>query len=374
MKKLQDKKPRVVIIRSNPCNPDPRVEKEARAISEIASVKILAWDREGQSPKREKLPYAEIERLRLKAPYGKIALFTRLIVWFAYVFWKAATEKYEIIHACDFDTYLPSVLPAKIRKKKIIYDIYDFYADMLNLSPTITRPIAKLDKWLIQFADHIILADKARRDQIKPSKPKKISYIYNIPEIDKGQLEKLIQTPVKDKYFFYAGLLSEDRYIKEIIELFLKEMKDYNIELAGWGPLAGFVKKASQYNKNIRFLGKIKYDQVLKKTAECKIMLAFYDPSVPNNKLASPNKLFEAMAIGKPIITNPGTSMAKFVKKQDIGFIVNPQDCKSLVKVIKKNLNKNLKRQEQKCLNLYTTKYNWEIMKQRLIRVYKTLI
>lgn len=370
---IKMKKPKILFLRSNPCDPDPRVEKEATALAKIAKIKIIAWDREGRSLKREKLSYAEIERLKLKAPYGSITLFFRLFVWFLFVFSRALTEDYDVIHACDLDTYLPSLLAVKLRRKKIVYDVFDFYADMLPLPSFITRPIAFLDRYLMRFADHLILVDEARLSQIQPARFKKISYIYNIPEFKKEDLRVLRQKKIKGNYFFYAGMLAKDRHIEEVLKLFSRH-QNLQIEIAGWGPLAALVKKYERRYKNIKFLGKVDYKTVLEKTAFAKAVIAFYDPLIPNNRFASPNKLFEALALGKPLITNKGTNLAKFVQKHKVGFAIGLRDFSAILEVVNSLSDRRLRAIKDRCFSLYSKKYNWDIMKKRLLDIYSELL
>lgn len=49
--------------------------------------------------------------------------------------------------------------------------------------------------------------------------------------------------------------------------------------------------------KNVEFIGKINYDAILKRTLNCDIIFALYNPKIPNHKYASPIKLFEAMIV-----------------------------------------------------------------------------
>lgn len=69
MKEQQSNKA-VVFLRSNEVAPDPRVENEARILSEAGStVTILGWDRGGKVAGEDR-DYARIVRFRLPAPYG----------------------------------------------------------------------------------------------------------------------------------------------------------------------------------------------------------------------------------------------------------------------------------------------------------------
>ena len=62
---------RVLICRSNPIAPDPRVEKEAKALVEAGyDVEALGWDRGAILPLVEERMGIKIHRLHIKAKFG----------------------------------------------------------------------------------------------------------------------------------------------------------------------------------------------------------------------------------------------------------------------------------------------------------------
>ena len=64
-------KPRIVICRSNPIAPDPRVEKEARALKQAGyRITLIGWDRTGLLPKEDDIDGNRCYRLQIKAKYA----------------------------------------------------------------------------------------------------------------------------------------------------------------------------------------------------------------------------------------------------------------------------------------------------------------
>ncbi len=62
--------------------------------------------------------------------------------------------EYDVIHACDFDTILPAILIKSLYGKRLVYDIFDFYADHLRATPMIIKMIIRrVDLWAIGRAD-----------------------------------------------------------------------------------------------------------------------------------------------------------------------------------------------------------------------------
>lgn len=386
---------KIIMVRSNPIDPDVRLEKEALALLKNGyEVILLGWDRFGNSKKNEKncmilteTPIYEmksgnvtsklkngytIERIKFRASRGKKILFF-LPVWWIFEFLWLFINKWDIVHAADFDTYLPALLAAKIKQKKIIYDIFDYYADEVKLPTIIQHLLSNVDNFLMRFSDCVIIVDDSRLFQIRKAKTKEVLIIYNTPIDQRGHFQLKNENINKKFKIFFAGSLMKDRDIFTIINI-AKELGDIEIEIAGWGNCVNKIKELAAINPFLKFLGILQYNQVIDKTMTSDLLFALYNPNIPNNRYASPNKLFEAMMCGKPIIVNDGTSMANIVRKENCGIVVPYGDYHTIKEAIikLKNNTELCKKLGENGRRAYDEKYNWEIMEQRLLKIYRT--
>jgi glycosyltransferase involved in cell wall biosynthesis len=106
------------------------------------------------------------------------------------------------------------------------------------------------------------------------------------------------------------------------------------------------------------------------------MLFRFSDPALPTkNKYASPNKLFEAMMCGKPILVSDNSSMARIVRHNKCGLVIPYGDVGAIRDAIVK-LMTNPGLQEELGINgrkAYEEKYSWTIMENRLVTAYKNL-
>lgn len=233
---------------------------------------------------------------------------------------------FEIIHACDFDTIIPSILVKLILKKKMVYDIFDFYADYLSGTPNwIKRLISNFDLGIIGKANAVILVDDSRRLQIVGSNSRQLSIIYNIPEetIPKQELNGKI-TPLHDPglIIVYVGLLQRERGLFEMLEVVRKSDRWY-LHIAGFGGDEAEIKTAAAQMENIQWHGRIPYEQAMELSANADVLFVTYDPAVENRRYPSPNKVFEAMMLGKPIIVARNTNLDRTLIEEECGLAVN---------------------------------------------------
>ncbi len=369
----------ILICRSNPVAPDPRVEKEAAVLTEAGHrVSVIGWDRSTSFPINEKKGQYEIYRIPIPAKYGMgMGNLIKLLSWQARLsLWLYIHRgEVDILHACDFDTVLPCLLMKLIFGKKLIYDIFDFYPDHLRNTPLwIKQAIRKLDYWIITRADAIILVDDSRREQIKETTPLRLSVIYNSPE-DNNPLKKNSESPLRNNIkLAYVGLLQKERGLLEILSI-MEKHPQWTLDVAGFGGDEEVIHAVCKGLPNVNWHGTVQYKDALELSSQADILFATYDPTIPNHRYSSPNKLFEAMMLGKPIIVCHNTNMDMIVSQHNCGIVVAYGNELEL-----ENALLRLANDPALCASLgnnarkaYETYYSWNIMKSRLIELYSQI-
>ena len=367
----------ICILRSNPVNPDSRVEKEAKALEEVGyKVIIFCWDRDSNHPiKKEFLPNTQIEiyRAGFKASYGEG--MKNIIPYLKFQFcmrkWLSQNRNYyDAVHACDFDTANFSISVAKKLNKLFIFDIFDFICG----SPKnfFQRIIKKTELNIINRSDATIICTEDRRKQIIGSKPKSLFVIHNTPPAIKC-ISSNINNSQDIVNIVYVGILSNNRLLLEELEVF-KRHPNWHFYVGGFGLHEKEFADASRDYENIHFLGKISYEETLKLESDADIMLAIYDPSIENHLFAAPNKYYEALMLGKPLIMVRNTGLSNNVEKHNFGVLIDYSGIS-----FEKGIETMLDRKDEWHLmsktmkQIYQESYNWDIMKQRLTKMYSSI-
>lgn len=333
-------------------------------------VTAFLWDRECAYPTEEFRQGVRIRRLHLPAPYNRLSLALPMPFWLLAAY--HATHGAEIVHACDLDT-LPSALAAKaVRGCRVVYDVFDFYGHLItaNLREGTRRRLIGLENSLASLVDIVLLPDASRTALLGSDFQRPVEIITNSPSeavLDVQQGEGLV--------LFYGGNLAPDRGLLEAIEA-LRGLEDVTLLIAGTGELAAKVRSLAAREDHVSFLGQLDHAALLRETARAHVVLAWYDPAVPANRYASPNKLFEAMMLRRPIIVSEGTGMAEIVSEQGSGLVVRYGREDELREVVLRFRDDPSygDRLGLRGRVAYERNYSWEIMAARLRKAYGEIV
>jgi glycosyltransferase involved in cell wall biosynthesis len=369
---------KVTILRSRATHPN--TFKLAKTIAKGGyDVNVVVWDRRGNYT--DHAGDYNVTTFNLRAPIDALAAFLYLPFWIFFLIRYLLTDDSDIIHAADLDTLIPSVLVKLIKKFRLCYTIFDFYADTaLGRFPLWLRRIfASIEKFGIGFTDTLFLVTDAQIEEVQGAKIKKCVVLYNSPE-----------TPVNSVYepgsgegictpeyitIFYAGILQKERGIETIIDI-VRENEKLRLIVAGVGPDQSlFENLPAEEQQRIIYLGWIPHEQVLYYESKSDILFSYNKPDFPNNKYAIPNKVLEAMLCGKPIIVNEGTYAADIVRRENFGLVVpfgNKESFQKAIIMLQDNpdvrayLGWNGKQ-------AYNSRYCWEKMQILLLDAYREI-
>ena len=370
-------KKRVILVRTNLVDRDPWLAKEIDTLKRGGyAITLLCWDRDCKASRAQQWEtggdYREI-RLRLKAPWG-IKILPFLPIWWSFVFFRLTVERWDMAHAMNFDSIIPAVIAARLKRQPIIYEIFDVYTDLIVL-PQLLRQIGiYIDKIFMRLASAVIIANEAQEKELNGIPNTNVVEIYNTPP---DYFRKLDAQGNDIFTIFYAGVLYRSRptNLDKVFQA-IRNIDGVRLIVAGYGDLDKDIEKwTSEAADKVKFIGKISYTEVLERTMTSALLFALYDPVVPSVRYASCNKLFEAMMCHKPIIVSKGTAMADIVEKENCGRVVDSDSVDEIREAIV-----SLKESPELCRQLgangrkaYEQKYNREIMERRLLTLYRTI-
>lgn len=364
----------VVFVKSNVPAIDPRLTKEMKSLSKFGyKIKLICWDRE---PNEKSCDYYdkhknyEVKVLKLKAPYG-IKIIPFWLIWWTFIFFQLLMIEWDAVHAINLDSIIPSFFAAKIKKKHIIYEMYDIYEDCIRLPNTIRNAFVSIDKIFMKYCNAVIVVDSSRIQELNGIPNENVIVIYNSSPDQLTNMNIPINNTDGEFIIFYAGTLNKNRLIEHMIEA-IENVADIKLIIAGFGERVEEIKEIAKQNHQVEYIGKINYDEVMEYTRNASLLFQFYDTRIPIAKYASSNKLFEAMMFSKPIVVSKGTNMEYIVNRYECGIAVdclNVKEIRDAIFLLKNDANL-CKKLGQNGRKAYESIYSWDIMEGRLINIY----
>lgn len=366
----------VLVIRSNHCKPDPRVQK-VRDFLETAgySVSTLAWNRTSEMHDKQ----ADLENphkfraINLKAPYGDGLrnLIPQIMYQVALVFTLFSKyRKMDVMHACNLDTGLAAYIFSRITRKKFVYDCFDFYAESFPVPNFLKPTVKRLEIHLMNKADLVVIASEERVEQISGVQPRILTVLPNVPPVN-------IETkaPVSNELLTlgYIGTLSENRFLRETLQIVERNEK-YALKIGGFGELDEDIRGSADRCDRVTFLGRVDYEVGLDIVATCDILFAMYDPTIPNHRYSAPNKYYEAAMLGKPIIVAKGTSIDDLVLKNQSGYVAgySLESFSSVLEDIMAN-REDAMRKGMQARKTFEKEYTIEVTRRAFINSYQKI-
>lgn len=312
----------IALLRSTDGQPDSRFEKYIDFLrSEGIPAISMCWDRFGvKTGTDDRLYYKRAAR------YGEglrnVIGLAGFNLWLCRQLWRRRKE-YRVIHAADFDTILPALFAKVFMRKRVIYDIYDWYIDSRGIRNKGIRALFTALEWFtVKGSDAVIICEEGRRGQIV-WRPRRLWVLPNIPALDvKRQPIRHTGDPVT---VAYVGILAPERGL-EALPVLARSDSRVRVIVGGFGPLEGEMERAAAELDNFTYLGRLPYSRALEVMAGADMIYAMYHTTNPNHILAAPNKFYEGLALGRPVITTEGTLAGENVRKYGSGYVIGEKN------------------------------------------------
>lgn len=238
---------------------------------------------------------------------------------------------------------IPALVLKKIRRIPFLFEVRDLWPEvpiqMGALNNQVLRRLAKiLEKFLYLNAKHIVALSPGMKDGVVRCgiAPDKVSMIPNMAKVDEfypreknyDLLEsfKLKRNSFKVVHFGSLGIANGANSIIQSAIL-LKDCPDIEFIFIGGGSTESDLRTLCESSKlsNVHFLGKFGMETTSEIVNFCDVSLvSFMD--IPILYTNSPNKLFDSLSAGKPIIVNSAGWTKDLVEKSGCGYYVDPNE------------------------------------------------
>ena len=315
---------RVIVSVTNDLVTDNRVNRSCSVLQSLGFRVVLVGRKLKQSSEVSR-PY-ECKRFRM--------LFKKGVFFYAFynlrLFFYLLFHRVDLLYANDLDTLLPNYLVSKIKRVPLIYDSHELFTEVPELqnAPFKKAVWTKIEKLIIPKLKYCITVNESIAKIFEETYQVKFNSIRNVPEQIPTNLSNTIKLEniPKDSFtvIIQGSGLNIDRGLEEAIEAMLL-LENVHLLIVGNGDVIPKAKKMVEDLKlenRVHFYGKRPYHELMKFTAYANCGLAIDKATNKNHQFALPNKVFDYIQAGTPIICMDLIEIKSLVVKYDIGIVI----------------------------------------------------
>jgi glycosyltransferase involved in cell wall biosynthesis len=280
----------------------------------------------------------------------------------------------ELVHANDYDTMWIGVAAKLLRGSGVVYDAHELWAEQDGDAGW--RPWLLACEWLfVRLADATVTVSpgcaRAMATRYRVSEPAVVrnvpERVLNASELKSGQDGRPVAV--------YVGVLAPGRGLEQAVRALAAVP---NLQLRLIGPDAdGFSStivreaEAAGVADRVEVLPPVPPGAVLDTIAGTRMGLVLIQPTSLSHRLSLPNKLFEYLAAGLPVLASDLPVIGPLVRDEELGEVVPPADVEAIAQAMRRLVDSDQNAALRLRVRSFAEHSTWEHERCRLEAVYR---
>jgi len=356
---------------TNDLSGDQRVHRIASTLVEMGfEVHVVGRQLKDSLPLQQ-TPY-QTHRLRLLFTQGKwfyLAYNLRLILFLLF-------RKVDVINSCDLDTLLAGHILSKVKRKPLVYDSHEYFTEVPELvhRPATQRIWLSLEQWIFPKLQHVYTVNQSIADIYSQQYKVDVRVIRNLP-LTKNQS----QTTSEEKILIYQGALNLGRGIDLMIDA-MEHLEGYKLWIVGRGDVEQELRVQAankSWATRVIFKGFVPFSELATLTYQASLGLSLEENMGKNYYYASPNKVYDYIQAGIPVIVSDLPEMRRTVEDWGIGEILRVEDRNpwQLSRLVLRLMEEEYSTKKYSLASKKAARIlNWEEEQNRLKQIYKPFL
>ena len=233
-----------------------------------------------------------------------------------------------VVHCHDL---LP--LPVAVRLKqrtgaRLVYDAHELETERVGSRGLRQRLARSTERRLMRYVDALITVSPSIVEWYRARYPGvEVVLVRNVPErlptmVEPEPLRRRLGVPDDAVLFISIGSFSRGRGIERAIEAFRDPAVRHHVVFMGFGALAERIDAAAAACPRIHRIPAVAPSEVLRFAAGADVGLSLTEDSCLNHRFCLPNKVFESLVAGVPVLCSDLPDQADLVRSHQGGWTV----------------------------------------------------
>lgn len=311
---------------------DQRVNRTCLTLQESGYDVLLVGRQMNKSLPLPQRPY-QTKRMKLLFETGILFyLEFQLRLWLVLLFNKA-----DLLFANDLDTLMPNYIVSKLKGSKLIYDSHEYFTGVPELQkhPAKQRTWKLVEKMFIPKLKYMFTVNESIAGLYHEEFGIEVKVMRNLPlrrEMPATISRKALNLPEDKNILLLQGAgINVERGSEEAIEA-MQYIDNTLLLIIGGGDAINSLKELAtklQLNDRVKFIAKLPFEELMQYTVLADIGLTLDKDTNINYRYSLPNKLFDYIHAGLPILASPLIEVKKIIDTYQVGECIdshNPKD------------------------------------------------
>jgi glycosyltransferase involved in cell wall biosynthesis len=267
-----------------------------------------------------------------RVPGRLLRKVARLLSWQLGVLNHYRSQALDSIHCHSLSTLPLGVALKALTGARLIYDTHELETESAE-SRGIRRRLSRItERAFIGRCDQVIVVgDAIGRWYRERYGLDNVHVVRNYPKAPPSAPErgasfrKDLGIPEGQTIFLYQGILADGRGIRQILEAFAHpDCAGRHLVLMGFGPLEPLAREFAERHSNIHFRAAVPPDRLLDQTRSADVGISLIENTCLSYYYCLPNKVFEYLMAGLPIIVSRFPEMSAVVETHGVGWTAEP--------------------------------------------------
>ncbi len=325
--------PKAIVSVINDLVTDQRVHKTCMVLREQGFEITLVGRVLKNSLPLDKRPY-QTHRMKLWFEKG-VAFYAEFTIR---LFFFLRKKKASLLVANDLDTLLPNYYFSKRRKCALVYDSHEIFCEVPELQQT---PLKKkiwesLEKTIVPKLTYCITVNQSIANWFTQKYKTSFKVVRNIPDkISVGRIKTRteLNLPTDKRIILLQGAgINVQRGAEEAVDA-MHYIDNAILLIIGGGDVICLLEKMAAEESlkgKVFLLPKMKPEELYQYTCNADIGLSLDKATNINYQYSLPNKLFDYIYAGVPVLASPLKEIKSFIDRYKVGICIEEHDAKHI--------------------------------------------